>query len=173
MKHNTLIVAGIVALFATNANADTQTIKEHYKSVIEQTPYSVEVCKDVQIRGQASTGDTVFGALLGGVIGNQFGGGKGKDAATILGAILGADFANKKGGQQTIVGYKQVEQCEIRNSITTEAGPTTYKVTVKMPGMSSRQNERSALHTFISDRKYLRGEEVFVTVNYTVTKIYR
>lgn len=93
MKYNILIVAGIVALFATTANAET--VRDHYKNVIEQTPYSVEVCKDVQIRGQASTGDTVFGALLGGVIGNQFGGGKGKDAATILGAIVGADVANK------------------------------------------------------------------------------
>jgi uncharacterized protein YcfJ len=95
LKHNTLIVAGIVALFATNANAET--VKDHYKTIIEQNPYRVEVCKDVRIQGQASTGDTLFGALIGGAIGNQFGGGKGKDAATILGAIVGADVANKTG----------------------------------------------------------------------------
>ena len=95
MKHNTLIVAGIVALFATSANAET--VQDHYKTVIEQNPYRVEVCKNVQIQGQASTGDTIFGALIGGAIGNQFGGGKGKDAATILGAIVGADVANKNG----------------------------------------------------------------------------
>jgi|TARA_B110000977_G_scaffold107929_1_gene140562 uncharacterized protein YcfJ len=95
LKHNTLIVAGIVALFATNANAET--VKDHYKTIIEQNPYRVEVCKDVRIQGQASTGDTLFGALIGGAIGNQFGGGKGKDAATILGAIVGADVANKNG----------------------------------------------------------------------------
>ena len=93
MKHNTLIVAGFVALFATNANAES--VRDHYKTIIEQNPYRVEVCKDVQIRGQASTGDTIFGAIIGGAIGNQFGGGKGKDAATILGAIVGADVANK------------------------------------------------------------------------------
>jgi uncharacterized protein YcfJ len=95
LKHNTLIVAGIVALFATSANAET--VQDHYKTVIEQNPYRVEVCKNVQIQGQASTGDTIFGALIGGAIGNQFGGGKGKDAATILGAIVGADVANKNG----------------------------------------------------------------------------
>ena len=95
MKHNTLIVAGIVALFATNASAET--VQDHYKTIIEQNPYRVEVCKDVRIQGQASTGDTLFGALIGGAIGNQFGGGKGKDAATILGAIVGADVANKNG----------------------------------------------------------------------------
>ena len=153
---------------------DTQTLT--VKTQLVETP--IRTCNIVNVpiygnTGKTQTGEVLGGAIIGGILGNQVGGGKGKDAATILGAILGADFANKKGGQQTIVGYKQVEQCEIRNSITTEAGPTTYKVTVKMPGMSSRQNERSALHTFISDKKYLRGEEVFVTVNYTVTKIYR
>ena len=77
--------------------AFSETVRDHYKTVIEQAPYSVEVCKDVRIQGQASTGDTLFGALIGGAIGNQFGGGKGKDAATILGAIVGADVANKNG----------------------------------------------------------------------------
>ena len=107
MKHNTLIVAGIVALFATNANAET--VKDHYKTIIEQNPYRVEVCKDVRIQGQASTGDTLFGALIGGAIGNQFGGGKGKDAATILGAIVGADVANKNTNKQ---GGTQ-RQCQV------------------------------------------------------------
>ena len=50
--------------------------------------------------GQASTGDTVFGAIIGGALGNQVGGGSGKDAMTVLGAIIGADVANKKGGQE-------------------------------------------------------------------------
>mgnify|MGYP006110260939 FL=1 len=83
----------VVGLISTPAFAET--VRDHYKTVIEQSPYSVEVCKDVRIQGQASTGDTIFGALIGGAIGNQFGGGKGKDAATILGAIVGADVANK------------------------------------------------------------------------------
>lgn len=95
MFKKTIITTTALLVLATPAFAET--VRDHYKTVIEQTPYSVEVCKDVQIRGQASTGDTVFGALLGGVIGNQFGGGKGKDAATILGAIVGADVANKNG----------------------------------------------------------------------------
>ena len=111
MKTKQLIVAGIVALFATSANAETVTgtVQEHYKWVVNQTPYRVEVCKDVRVRGQASTGDTIVGAIIGGAIGNQFGGGKGKDAATILGAIVGADVANKNskkpGGTQ--------RQCQI------------------------------------------------------------
>lgn len=94
MLKKTLITTALLVL-ATPALAET--VNDHYKTVIEQTPYRVEVCKDVQLQGQASTGDTIFGAIIGGAIGNQFGGGKGKDAATVLGAIVGADIANKNG----------------------------------------------------------------------------
>jgi|TARA_B110000208_G_C11447411_1_gene313235 uncharacterized protein YcfJ len=94
MFKKTIITTALLVL-ATPAFAET--VNDHYKTVIEQSPYRVEVCKDVRIQGQASTGDTLFGALIGGAIGNQFGGGKGKDAATVLGAIVGADIANKNG----------------------------------------------------------------------------
>ena len=95
MKIKFLATVAVVGLMSTPVFAET--VRDHYKTVIEQNPYRVEVCKDVRIQGQASTGDTLFGALIGGAIGNQFGGGKGKDAATILGAIVGADVANKNG----------------------------------------------------------------------------
>lgn len=36
------------------------------------------------------------GALVGGVIGNQFGGGSGRDIATVLGAIIGGNIANNR-----------------------------------------------------------------------------
>ena len=94
MFKKTIITTALLVL-ATPAFAET--VNDHYKTVIEQSPYRVEVCKDVRIQGQASTSDTLFGALIGGAIGNQFGGGKGKDAATVLGAIVGADIANKNG----------------------------------------------------------------------------
>ena len=47
-------------------------------------------------QGNASTGDVLAGAIIGGVIGNQFGKGKGNDAATVLGAIIGADTQIKR-----------------------------------------------------------------------------
>ena len=106
MFKKTLITTALLVL-ATPALAET--VNDHYKTVIEQTPYRVEVCKDVQLRGQASTGDTIFGAIIGGAIGNQFGGGKGKDAATILGAIVGADVANKNSNKPGSVQ----RQCQI------------------------------------------------------------
>ena len=93
MFKKTIITTALLVL-ATPAFAET--VNDHYKTVIEQSPYRVEVCKDVQIQGQASTGDALFGALIGGAIGNQFGKGDGNKAATVLGAIVGADVANKR-----------------------------------------------------------------------------
>ena len=42
---------------------------------------------------------TFGGALIGGVIGNQFGGGSGRDVATILGAVIGGSIAHNRHSQ--------------------------------------------------------------------------
>jgi outer membrane lipoprotein SlyB len=52
---------------------------------------------------------TFGGALVGGVIGHQFGGGSGQDVATVLGALLGGGIANQYGNQQYYLEYKLVE----------------------------------------------------------------
>ena len=39
-------------------------------------------------------GKTLFGAVVGGVIGHQFGSGRGNDAATVAGSLIGAAVAN-------------------------------------------------------------------------------
>jgi uncharacterized protein YcfJ len=109
MFKKTIITTALLVL-ATPAFAET--VNDHYKTVIEQSPYRVEVCKDVQIQGQASTGDALFGALIGGAIGNQFGKGDGNKAATVLGAIVGADVANKRGNKPS--GTQRQCQTETR-----------------------------------------------------------
>jgi uncharacterized protein YcfJ len=40
-------------------------------------------------------GKTLFGAIVGGVIGHQFGSGRGNDAATVAGSLIGAAVANR------------------------------------------------------------------------------
>ncbi len=40
-------------------------------------------------------GSTVIGAIIGGVIGHQFGSGHGRDATTVLGALIGGSLAQK------------------------------------------------------------------------------
>lgn len=52
---------------------------------------------------------TFGGALLGGVIGHQFGGGSGQDVATVLGALVGGALANRAGGDY----YRELQLIEL------------------------------------------------------------
>jgi len=101
------LIAGIMVIFVITSsamagddhynaggNVERPNVYHHFKTVISQVPYNVEVCTQGHTGG-ASSADVIIGAVIGGAIGNQVGKGKGKDAATILGAILGADIANK------------------------------------------------------------------------------
>lgn len=125
---NTMEVEGFVVHSVEHAQTNKKVI----------TP--IKSCKVVEVpiygkTGGAQTGEVLGGAIIGGILGNQVGGGSGKDAATILGAILGADIANKKSGKKVIVGYKQVEQCEIVNQVEYVPNPTTCTTTVAIPSI--------------------------------------
>ena len=52
-------------------------------------------------------GKTILGAIIGGVVGHQFGGGRGKDAATIAGSLIGASVANNAAHRNA--GYGRTE----------------------------------------------------------------
>lgn len=104
-----IAVTALITLFANASFAET--VRDHYKTVIDQTPYSVEVCKDVRRNG-ASAADTLFGAIIGGTIGNQLGNGSGKDAMTVLGAIVGAEAVTNNSNKQA--GVQRQCQTETR-----------------------------------------------------------
>ena len=99
---------------------------------------TVEVPIYSNVGGQASTGDTIFGALIGGALGNQVGGGKGKDAMTVLGAIVGADIANKKAGQQQIIGYRQEQSCNNITFYEIQESLKNYTITYTWNGITGR-----------------------------------
>ena len=110
MKH-LLVTAIIVAATATPALAETTqaTVRDHFKTVIEQQPYRVEVCKDVTVPGKGNTEGAIIGGILGGVIGNQFGKGSGKDAMTGIGAMTGAIMGGGDGTPSTTQRQCQIE----------------------------------------------------------------
>jgi uncharacterized protein YcfJ len=95
-----LIALFMIALSTTTMasnpySTDTAVVFDHYKNVIQQTPYRVEVCQDrVQHSGDGSATNELVGALFGGAIGNSFGKGDGKDAMTLFGALMGASLAH-------------------------------------------------------------------------------
>ena len=80
------------------ANVMGQT-RDVYKTVIQQKPYTVEVCKDVQVSGDR-TADTVVGAIIGGVVGHQIDHESGAKIGSVLGGIVGNKNSNAVGGSQ-------------------------------------------------------------------------
>ncbi|WOC27670.1 glycine zipper 2TM domain-containing protein [Pseudoalteromonas sp. N1230-9] len=52
---------------------------------------------------------TFGGALIGGVVGNQFGGGSGRTVATILGSMIGGSIAHNQQQSSRYVQYQLVE----------------------------------------------------------------
>jgi len=109
-----LATISLVAVTATPVLAETSnaTIRDHFKTVIEQQPYRVEVCKDIRVpqKGETNTEGAILGGIIGGVIGNQFGKGSGKEAATGIGALTGAIIGGQDKGPRAT---RTERQCQI------------------------------------------------------------
>ena len=79
------------------AYAKVVSVDPVYREVRVREPR--RVCEEVPVvertryRGGPDPGAVLFGAVIGGVIGHQFGSGHGNQAATAAGAIIGANHA--------------------------------------------------------------------------------
>jgi len=66
--------------------------------------------------GRGTGASTLFGAIVGGVIGHQFGSGRGNDAATVAGSLIGAAVghgsARRRAGYETVQYSRPVERCK-------------------------------------------------------------
>lgn len=139
-----LLASAVTALTVNSAFAESNrqpkgiitAIDPQYEIVYIDTP--VRECVEVQVpiygQGQATTGDTIVGAIIGGAIGNQFGSGSGKDAMTVLGAIAGADVANKNGRKQ-IIGYTTEQQCSVVTQTVQQQQIRNYLITYEWNGI--------------------------------------
>ena len=82
---------GFILLMLASSSALAQNpllrteVKDHFKTVIVQTPYKVELCANQQVSGD-KTSDTLGGAVIGGLIGKAL---TGDDNAAGLGALFG------------------------------------------------------------------------------------
>ncbi|TNY76459.1 hypothetical protein CGK62_10335 [Vibrio parahaemolyticus] len=61
------------------------------------------------VQSKSNGWKTLLGATIGGLVGNQFGGGTGKEVATAVGALAGAAVAQNQSNYQYRVEYKLVE----------------------------------------------------------------
>lgn len=116
---HTFVIAGAIGFTASIASANTNyttvraEIVDHSKTVINQVPYQVEICRDVQVSGD-KTGDALTGAIIGGVIGNNVTKNvdNGGAIGAIIGGLIGHDKSDAKGGTQ--------RQCKIETRYNEE-----------------------------------------------------
>jgi len=69
----------------------------------------------VDRRGPGTGASTLVGAIVGGVIGHQFGSGRGNDAATVAGSLIGAAIGNDKAQRRhgrVVQHSRPVERCK-------------------------------------------------------------
>ena len=102
MIKKTLIGIGVCLSATTAAFAQEPIIHDHYKTIIDQKPYHVEVCSNVSTSGDKS-GDMLKGAIIGGILGNNVGDIKnGGAAGAIIGGMIGHNNSTATGGTQTV-----------------------------------------------------------------------
>ena len=108
MKNFVLATALSISMTAPAfAETVSATITDHYKIVISQTPYNVEVCRDVTVSGD-KTGDTLKGAIIGGIIGNNVTKNvdNGGAVGAIIGGMIGHNNSNATGGTKRVCSFE-------------------------------------------------------------------
>ncbi|MBY5920329.1 glycine zipper 2TM domain-containing protein [Ferrimonas balearica] len=136
IKRLSLMLIGFIlaanALANYNRNQAVPVEKVVYGSVESVREVSREELIEDRNRGWKVFG----GALIGGVIGHQFGGGSGQDVATVLGALAGAGLANRSANQQQVRQYRLVEMM-----ILTEGDERLMVIQDYDPGMVFRAGQ--------------------------------
>ena len=157
----TVAVACLASVASTASAQDYATItrvEPTYQNVSVPRHRTDCVMNEVPIygnSGQASTGDTIVGAVIGGALGNQVGGGKGKDAMTVLGAIIGADVVNKRAKNRQIIGYREQQTCHNVTFHETYEELKNYRITYEYNGTYGQS---------YTHNKYRVGDRLRVTV---------
>lgn len=101
--HNLKAVAGLVAVLAlgacANMNTATPAANTYPQSTNVYTQYgvvqSIELVRQDVAPSSGIGAGTIAGAVVGGILGHQVGGGTGNTAATVLGAAGGAYVGNQ------------------------------------------------------------------------------
>ena len=111
-----LVMAGSYIDYAT-----VTSIEKVYKQYMTEEPYRECYIKEtLQNTGDGSATNEIWGAILGGAIGNQFGEGDGKEVMTLAGIVLGASMANdaeKANSNGQVVVSQEVCETKVRKSI--------------------------------------------------------
>ena len=128
-------------------SATVISVEKVYKNYRVDEPYQeCYIQETVQNNGDGSATNELFGAAIGGAIGNKLGKGDGKDALTLFGALMGASIANDAEKKANTTGQKIIRQevCETKTRQVIEKRLSHYLVTVDYAGrdVSFKTNRR-------------------------------
>lgn len=159
---NLIIALSLLASGAAFADADdydwARVVDVEPIRSVQRTPVDREVCWEETVHARTrrhSHAPTVFGAIIGGVIGHQFGSGRGRDAATAAGALLGGaighDASRRHDGRRVPVVR---QRCEINREWRQRTVDEGYRVTYEYGGRFHR-----------TTMPYRPGERIKVSVD--------
>jgi len=125
----------VTVLGAASLNAQAQESGRVISStpVIQQVAVPRQVCTNAQVatQGQKSGAGALMGAIAGGTVGNNVGGGSGRTAATMLGVLGGAILGDKVEGAPA-PEVRTVQTCT--NQVFYENRTTGYHVVYEFAG---------------------------------------
>ena len=107
-----LIAIFFVCLVASCTPAIASDVRDVFKTQTVQIPHTQRVCNDVY-NGGDRTGDTLKGAIIGGIIGNNI---KGEKDGGAIGAIIGGMLGHSNSDASPNV----ITQCRNITNYTTE-----------------------------------------------------
>lgn len=133
---------GVAAALGVAAVASLNVFERgpQYAQVVSATPIKETVktprqeCRNVTVTHRRPVQDenritgSVLGAVAGGVIGHQFGGGRGKDVATVVGALGGGYAGNQIRG----LSPRKAILTRLRNSVVKRCMTSQKKCSVMM-----------------------------------------
>ena len=98
-----LITMAMVGGAFVAGSAFAETVQDFNKTVVNRVPYNVEVCTN-QSYGGDRTGDTLKGAIIGGIIGNNVTKNvdNGGAVGALLGGIIGHNNSDATGGTRRV-----------------------------------------------------------------------
>ncbi len=144
LKIISLFITGMIAQSALSAGTswhDAPVLSVEPIYYTHQVPVERQVCWDepgyyhAQPKRRSAT-PALAGAIVGGVIGNQFGGGRGNTALTIAGAALGGSVGHDLYRQRASGPYYSGprEHCRIERDYRTESVQSGYRVEYEFLG---------------------------------------
>lgn len=143
MQHRSFSMIAAVAGLALAGSAFST--ERHYERArvlsatpiykIVEVPETREVCYDEEVRYRRNNaGPTILGTIIGGAVGNQFGGGNGRRALTVAGAALGAAVGNDIGRRNGRTVTRVETQCDLVRDYREEERLAGYRVEYEYNG---------------------------------------